>query len=55
VEIYERVERFDILVIKKGQQIHLMGVKESRKHSGFVFYSYFKNSAFTAVKRDAKF
>ena len=32
-----------------------MAVKQSSKQSGIVFYSYFKNSAFTAVKRDAKF
>ena len=32
-----------------------MAVKKSRKCSGFVIYSYFKDTAFTAVKRDAKF
>ena len=32
-----------------------MAVKKSRKCSGVVIYSYFNNSAFAAVKRDAKF
>ena len=32
-----------------------MAVKKSRKRSGIVIYSYFKDSPFTAVKRDAKF
>ena len=27
-----------------------MALKKSRKHSGFRIYSYFKDSAFTAVK-----
>ena len=31
-----------------------MAVENSRKRSGFVLYSYLKDSAFTAVKRDAK-
>ena len=35
--------------------MHLMTVNKSRKRSGFVTYLYFKDSAFTAVKRDAKF
>jgi len=35
--------------------MHLMAVKKSRKRSGFVIYSYFKDSAFAAVKRGAKF
>ena len=35
--------------------MHLMAVKKSRKRSGFVIYSYFKDSEFAAVKRDAKF
>ena len=33
----------------------IMAVKKSRKRSGFVAHSYFKDSEFTAVKRDAKF
>jgi len=32
-----------------------MAVNKSRKRSGFVIYLYFKDSAFTAIKRDAKF
>ena len=32
-----------------------MALKKTRKRFGFVIYSYFKHSAFTAVKRDAKF
>ena len=35
--------------------MHFMTVKKSRKCCGFLIYSYFKESAFTAVKRDAKF
>ena len=35
--------------------MHFMAVKKSSKQSGIVFYSYFKNGAFTAVKKDAKF
>ena len=31
-----------------------MAVTKSRKFSGFMIYSHLKNSAFTAVKRDAK-
>ena len=30
--------------------MHFMAVKKSRKRSGFVIYSYSKDSAFTAVK-----
>ena len=36
------------------KQMHFMAVKKSRKRSGFVIYSYFEDSAFTAVKREAK-
>ena len=32
-----------------------MALKKSRKYSGFVIYSYFEDSAFTALKRDEKF
>ena len=35
--------------------MHFMAVKKSRKRSGFVLYSYLKDSGFTAVKRDANF
>ena len=31
------------------------GFEKNEKTFGFVIYSYFKDSAFTAVKRDAKF
>ena len=31
-----------------------MAVKKSTKRSGVVVYSYFKEGAFTAVKRDEK-
>ena len=36
----------------KKAQMRLMAVKKSRKRSGFVIYSYCKNSAFIAVERD---
>ena len=42
VEVYERLRKSVILVCKKG---------EKGAH-GFVVYSYFKDSTFTAVKRD---
>ena len=35
--------------------MHIMTLNKSRKLSGFVTYLYFKDSSFTAVKRDAKF
>ena len=35
--------------------MHFLAVKKSIKRSRFVIYSYFKDSAFTAVKRDVKF
>ena len=57
VKGYERAWKSVILVDKREQnsyQIHIMAVKNSRKHCGFVTYSYLKDSAFTAVKRDAK-
>ena len=34
--------------------MHLMAEKMLRKRSDFVIYSYFKDSEFRAVKRDAK-
>ena len=58
VEVYEWVGKYVILVGKKaqkGQQVHFKAVKKLRKRSGFVIYSYFKDSAFTVVERDAKF
>ena len=50
--IYERIEKYVISVgirTQKGWQVHFMPVKKWRKCSGFVVYSYFKNSAFTAL------
>ena len=35
--------------------MHFMGEKKLRKTSGFVIYSYLKDSAFTAVKRNARY
>ena len=58
VEVCESVGSSVISVRKKaqkGSQIYSKAVKKSRKRSGFVIYSYFKFSAFTMVKRDAKF
>ena len=46
VDVYERVGT--LLCDKKAQkdlQMHFLIVKKSRKRSGFVFYSYFKDSA----------
>ena len=57
VEVCESVGSSVISVRKKaqkGSQIYFKAVKKSRKRSGFVIYSYFKFSAFTLVKRDAK-
>ena len=39
----------------KGQTDEFYGFIKSRKRSIFVIDSYLKDSAFTAVKRDAKF
>ena len=58
VEVYEREGKSVISVCKKSQGPTdglLMAVKKLRKGSGFVIYSYLKDSAFTAVKRRAKF
>ena len=33
----------------------MINLKKAKKRSGFVIYLYFKDSAFTAVKRDSKF
>ena len=35
--------------------MHFMGEKKLRKTSGFVIYSYLKDSAFRAVKRNARY
>ena len=37
---------------KRAKQMHFLAVKKSRKYSCFVIYSYLKDSAFTAVKRN---
>ena len=37
----------------KGLMLEFMAAKKVRKFPGFVIYSNFKDSAFTAVKRDA--
>ena len=59
VELYERIGKSVILVgretLKGYKKMHFMAVKKSRKRSGFVIYSYFKDSTCTALKRDAKF
>ena len=41
---------------QKGQEMHLAAVKETRQENIWVFviYSYLKDRAFTAVKRDAR-
>ena len=35
---------------QKGEQMHFAAVKKSTKRCGFVIYSKFKESAFTAIK-----
>ena len=58
VEVYDRVGKYVTAVGKKaqkGQQVHFKAVKKLRKSSGFVIYSYFKDSEFEVVERDAKF
>jgi len=50
VEVYKRVGKSVISVYKKAQkskQIHFMVVKQSRKRSGYMIYSCFKDNAFT--------
>ena len=37
---------------KRAYRCIFLAVKKSRKHSCFVFYSYLKDSAFTAVKQN---
>ena len=58
VEVYKRVRKFVICGLLKG----LKGVTDEfywfikpRKRSTFITNPYLKDSAFTAVKRDAKF
>ena len=38
-----------------GQQMYFMAVKKERKYSCFANYSYFKERAFAAVKRNPTF
>ena len=40
---------------QKELQMHFISRKKLRKSPGFVIYSYLKDSALTAVKRDEKF
>ena len=40
---------------QKELQMHFISRKTLRKSPGFVIYSYLKDSALTAVKRDAEF
>ena len=40
---------------QKELQMHFISRKKLRKSPGFAIYSYLKDSAFTAVKRDEKF
>ena len=50
MEVYERVGISVISVCKKaqkGQQVHFVAVKKSKKRSGVVVNSYFKDSAST--------
>ena len=58
VEVYKRVGKFVTWVCERAQSgltdtFH--GFIKSRKRSIFVIASYLNDSAFTAVKRDAKF
>ena len=58
IEVYERVGRSIIAVCKKAQkefQMYFIALKKLGKFPSFVIYSYFKDSALLAVKRDAKF
>ena len=55
-----RVGKYVIVVYKTSSErltMHFTAVRKSRKRYGFVIFSYIKDrlSAFTAVKRDAKF
>lgn len=52
VKVQERVGKSAFSVCKKPKELkmHFM----SARRQGYVIYSYFKNSAFTAVKRGAK-
>ena len=53
VAVYERAGKCVILVGKKTQGLldAFYGREKSRKRSGFVFYSYFKDRAFTQLQQ----
>ena len=57
IEVYKRVGKSVIWVCERAQRANrsFYGFIKSRKRSIFVIDSYLKDSAFTAVKRDAKF
>ena len=58
VEVYKRVGKFVTWVCERAQSgltDTFYGFIKSRKRSIFVIASYLNDSAFTAVKRDAKF
>ena len=57
VEVYERIWKTAVSVGKKAHKglTDALHWKELSKRAGFVIYSYFKDSAFTAVERHAKF
>ena len=58
VEVYRRVGKSVLWVCERGTKgltDECYGFLKSRKRSIFVINSYLKDSAFTAVKRDAKF
>ena len=50
--MYKRVGKSVTLLVKgpKGLSDAFYGCEKVKKRSGFVIYSYFKDSAFTAVK-----
>ena len=57
VEAYGRVETnviFGSKKVQKGKQMKFMAVKKNEKTFWFCDLAIFKDSAFTAVKRDAK-
>ena len=57
VEVYKRVGTSVIKVCERSDGLtdEFYGFIKSRKRSIFVIDSHLKDSAFTAVKRDAKF
>ena len=57
VEVYERVGKSVIWVCERAQRANrlILWPHKVRKRSIFVIDSYLSNSAFTAVKRAAKF